>query len=197
MQYVPSCIDALLLGAVIIKDVSIVSAAVWQEGSTEVEAGWGWCKNKRAKVLRLMSADFQSQVTSFFFPPFNLMHNVQTYNLNCDSSLIATASKVTAVTDFYFFIFFVKGQDDLKTAVFIYLPFFHHQWSDSWPDVHPWRCRLPEQMETELKCNSNTKQYIILNVKGVLLWNLPSVQLSIYCWKLPLKKTAVKQLTRN
>lgn len=77
-------------------------------------AGWqhrrgGWCKNKRAKVLRLMSAqaeDFQSQMTTILFPySFNLMHNVQTYNLNCDSSSNGTASKVTAVR-----IFLSKGR---------------------------------------------------------------------------------------
>lgn len=34
----PSCVVALLLVAVIIKDVGVVSAAVWQGSSTGVEA---------------------------------------------------------------------------------------------------------------------------------------------------------------
>lgn len=48
--------------------------------------------------------DFQSEMTSLFFL-FNLTHDVQTYNLNCDSGSNATASKVTAAR-----IFLSKGR---------------------------------------------------------------------------------------
>lgn len=149
----PSCVVALLLVAVIIKDVGVVSAAVWQGGSTGVEAVWGWCKNKRAKVLRLMSAeaeDFQSEMTSFFSP----LISCTTFK---PTTWTVTPARTQLLQKWRLSEFSCQRAGWPKIST-IFLPFFHHQWRVGLSDVHPWRCWLLKQMENRPRIHSKNWQ---------------------------------------
>lgn len=150
----PSCIVALLLVAVIIKDVGVVSAAVWQGSSTGVEAVWGWCKNKRAKVPRLMSAeaeDFQSEMTSFF-PP---LISCTTFK---PTTWTVTPARTQLLQKWRLSEFSCQRAGWPKIST-IFLPFFHHQWSVGLSDVHPRHCWLLKQMENRPRIHSSTISY--------------------------------------
>lgn len=151
----PSCVVALLLVAVIIKDVGVVSAAVWQGSSTGVEAVWGWCKNKRAKVLRLMSAeaeDFQSEMTSFFSP----LISCTTFK---PTTWTVTPARTQLLQKWRLSEFSCQRAGWPKIST-IFLPFFHHQWRVGLSDVHPWHCWLLKQMENRPRIHSKNYQLI-------------------------------------